>query len=149
MISLFTSWQKPHSTGENGTLAREFSDKEFTGRIDHRLSFVFFSLFMLVLLVGGSSLYLLSSHLLKANAIAKQREQVHIVEQIDSYLQHFTSEIQLAQLQGRTMPTSLVNTSLKDLEALLTRYQDLGGSERNLLEMRQMIAETEGAAASF
>jgi len=149
MISLFTSCQKPHSTGENGTLAREFSDKEFTGRIDHRLSFVFFSLFMLILLVGGSSLYLLSSHLLKANAIAKQREQVHIVEQIDSYLQHFTSEIQLAQLQGRTMPTSLVNTSLKDLEALLTRYQDLGGSERNLLEMRQMIAETEGAAASF
>src|SRR5215475_3056944 len=149
MISLFTSCQKPHSTGANGTLAHEFSDKEFTGRIDNRLSSVFLSLFVLVLLVGGSSLYLLSSHLLKANAIAKQREQVHIVEQIDSYLQHFTSEIQLAQLQGRTIPTALINTSLTDLEALLTRYQDLGGSERNFKEMSQMIAEAEGAAANF
>src|SRR5215510_13525982 len=149
MISLFALRQNPYVTSEGGTVAREFSDKEFTGRIDHRLSFVFFSLFMLVLLVGGSSLYLLSSHLLKADAIAKQREQVHIVEQIDRYLQHFTSEIQLAQLQGRTIPTSLVNTSLKELEALLIRYQDLGGSEQNLQEMRQIIAEAEGATAKF
>ena len=149
MISLFALRQKPYVASESGAVARDFSDNEFTGRIDHRLGLVFFSLFMLVLLVGGSSLYLLSAHLLKANAIAKQREQVHIVEQIDRYLQHFTSEIQLAQLQGRTIPTSLINTSLTDLEALLTRYQDLGGSERNFKEMSQMIAEAEGAAANF
>ena len=149
MISLFALRHKPYSTSESGTVARESSGKEFTGRIDHRLSFVFVFLFLLVLLVGGSSLYLLSAHLLKADAIAKQSEQVHIVEQIDRYLQHFTSEIQLAQLQGRMIPTSLINTSLKDLEALLTRYQDLGGSERNLQEMRQIITEAEGAAANF
>jgi len=149
MISLFALRHKPYSTSESGTVARESSGKEFTGRIDHRLSFVFVFLFLLVLLVGGSSLYLLSAHLLKADAIAKQSEQVHIVEQIDRYLQHFTSEIQLAQLQGRMIPTSLINTSLKDLEALLTRYQDFGGSERNLQEMRQIITEAEGAAANF
>src|SRR5262245_43372872 len=149
MISLFALRHKPYSTSESGTVARESSGKEFTGRIDHRLSFVFVFLFLLVLLVGGTSLYLLSSHLLKSDAIAKQSEQVYIVEQIDRYLQHFTSEIQLAQLQGRTIPSSLINTSLKDLEALLTRYQDLGGSERNVQEMRQMITEAEGAAASF
>src|SRR5262249_8741588 len=149
MIPLFALRQKPYAASESGALARDFSDNEFTGRIDHRLSFVFFSLFVLVLLVGGSSLYLLSFHLFKANAIAKQSEQVHIVEQIDRYLQHFTSEIQLAQLQGRTIPTSLINTSLTDLEALLTRYQDLGGSERNFQEMRQIITEAEGAAVNF
>ena len=149
MISLFALRQKPYSTSESGTVTREFSDKEFTGRIDHRLSFVFASLFMLVLLVGGSSLYLLSAHLLKADAIAKQSEQIQIVEQIDRYLQHFTSEIQLAQLQGRTIPTSQINTSLQDLEALLTRYQNFGGAERNLQELRQIIAEAEGAAANF
>src|SRR5215475_10646268 len=125
MISQFALRQKPYSTSESGTVTRESSWKEFTGRIDHKLSFVFVSLFVLVLLVGGSSLYLLSAHLLKADAIAKQSEQVHIVEQIDRYLQHFTSEIQLAQLQGRTISTSLINASLKDLEGLLTRYQDL------------------------
>jgi len=85
MISLSALRQKPYAASESGAVARDFSDNEFTGRIDHRLSLVFFSLFMLVLLVGGSSLYLLSSHLLKANAIAKQREQVHIVEQIDRF----------------------------------------------------------------
>jgi signal transduction histidine kinase len=149
MISLFALRQKPYSTSESGTVTQESSDTEFTGRIDHRLGFLFASLFMLVLLVGGTSLYLLSSHLLKSDAIAKQSEQVYIVEQIDKHLQHFTSEIQLAQLQGRTIPASFINTSLKDLEALLTRYKDFGGAERNLQEMRQMITEAEGAAASF
>src|SRR5215475_11461085 len=148
MISRFVLRHRPYYASESDT-ATQPSDTEFTGRIDHRLSFVFASLFVSVLLVGGTSLYILGSHLLKSDAIAKQSEQVHIVEQIDSYLQHFTSEIQLAQLQGRTMPTSLVNTSLKDLEALLTRYQDLGGSERNLQEMRQIITEAESAAANF
>ena len=104
---------------------------------------------MLVLLVGGTSLYLLGSHLFKSDTIAKQSAQVHIVQQIDRYLQHFTSEIQLAQLQGKAIPTSLINTSLKELEALVTRYQDFGGAERNLQEIRQIIAETEGAAVNF
>src|SRR5262245_28107035 len=149
MVSLFALRHKPYYSSESDTVTQQSSDTEFTGRIDHRLSLVFVSLFMLVLLVGGTSLYLLSSHLLKSDAIAKQSEQVHIVEQIDRYLQHFTSEIQLAQLQRRTIPTSLINTSLKDLEALLTRYQDFGGAERNLQEIRQIIAEAEGAAANF
>jgi nitrate/nitrite-specific signal transduction histidine kinase len=149
MVSLFALRHKPYHASESGIVTQESSDPEFTGRIDHRLSFIFGSLFMLVLLVGGTSLYLLSSHLLKSDAIAKQSEQVHVVEQIDRYLQHLTSEIQLAQLQGRTIPTSLINTSLKDLEALLTRYKDFGGAERNLQEMRQIIAESESAAANF
>jgi len=148
MISRFVLRHRPYYASESDTVPQP-SDTEFTGRIDHRLSFVFASLFVSVLLVGGTSLYILGSHLLKSDAIAKQSEQVHIVEQIDRYLQHFTSEIQLAQLQGRTIPTSLINASLKDLEALLTRYQDLGGTERNLQEMRQIIAEANAAAANF
>lgn len=44
---------------------------ELTGRIDHRLSFVFGSLFILVLMVGGISLYLLGSLLLKSEEIAR------------------------------------------------------------------------------
>src|SRR5262245_26935163 len=147
MISRFVLRHRPYHASESDTATQP--DTEFTGRIDHRLSFVFASLFVSVLLVGGTSLYILGSHLLKSDAIAKQSEQVHIVEQIDRYLQHFTSEIQLAQLQGRTIPTSLINASLKDLEALLTRYQDLGGTERNLQEMRQIIAEGKAAAAHF
>jgi signal transduction histidine kinase len=149
MVSLFALRQRLYSTNWNIAVTGEPSDTEFTGRIDHRLSFVFVSLFTLVLMVGGTSLYLLSSHLLKSDAITKQSEQVHVVEQIDRYLQRFTSEIQLAQLQGRTIPTSLITTSLRDLETLLTRYTDSGGAERNLQEMRQIITEAERAAANI
>src|SRR5262245_30787214 len=108
MISRFVLRHRPYYASESDT-ATQPSDTEFTGRIDHRLSFVFASLFVSVLLVGGTSLYILGSHLLKSDAIAKQSEQVHIVEQIDRYLQNFTSEIKLAQLQGRKFP----NTQIK------------------------------------
>ena len=149
MISLFALRQRPYFTGGSDAANLEPSDKDFTGRIDRRLSFVFLSLFLLVLLVGGGSLYVLSSHLLKADAIAKQSEQVHVVEQIDRHLQQFTSEIQLAQLQKRTIPASLLDTSLKEIEALLSRYQKFGGAGQDLQEMRQLITEAQNAAAKF
>src|SRR2546428_6049285 len=122
------------------------SRTEFTGRIDRRLSFVFVSLFILVLLVGGSSLYLLSSHLLKSNVIARQSEEVHTVERIDKTLQYFTSQVQLAQLQNKTIPGSLIRTSMTDFETLLTLYKNVGGSDRNIQEMRQMITDAERVA---
>ena len=117
--------------------------------MDRRLSFVFVSLFLLVLLVGGISLYLLSSHLLKSDVIATQSEQVHIVEQLDRHLQSFTSEIQLAQLQGREVSDSRIRTSMKDFETLLALYKEAGGAERDIQELRQMIADAERVAARF
>ncbi len=128
----------PHTYRANSqSVAQNDSSRtEFTGRIDRRLSFVFVSLFILVLLVGGSSLYLLSSHLLKSDVIARQSEQVHTVEQIDRRLQYFTSQVQLAQLQNKTIPGSLIRTSMTDFETLLTLYKNVGGSDRNIQEMR-------------
>src|SRR5437870_13844936 len=104
------------------------SRTEFTGRIDRRLSFVFVSLFILVFLVGGSSLYLLSFHLLKSDVIARQSEQVHTVEQIDSRLQYFTSQVQLAKLQNKTIPDFLIGPSMTNRKHFLTIYKSLGGS---------------------
>ena len=138
---------KAYSTVGTGTARNETSSPEFTGRIDRRLSYVFVSLFVLVLAVGGSSLYLLSSHLLKSDIIARHSEQVHIVEQTDRRLQSFTSAIQLAQLQGRTIPDSLIKASLRDFETLLTLYKGSGGAERNIQELRQMITDAERVAA--
>src|SRR5437870_6670788 len=144
MLSRFALIQKPRPSMWNGNVP---DDAEFTGRIDRRLSFVFVFLFVLVLLVGGTSLYLLSSHLLKSDIIARQSEQVHIVEQIDRQLQYFTSEIQLAQLQRRAISDSLIKTSAKDFETLLTLYKESGGAQRNIQEMRQMISDAERVAA--
>jgi nitrate/nitrite-specific signal transduction histidine kinase len=137
------------NTNGNSIPRHDSWQTEFTGRLDRRLSFVFVSLFALVVLVGGTSLYLLSSHLLKSDVIARQSEQVHIVEQIDRHLQSFTSEIQLAQLQSRAVPESFIPTSMKDFETLLTLYKQAGGAERNIQEMRQMITDAERVATRF
>lgn len=73
---------------------------ELTGRIDHRLSFVFGSLFILVLMVGGISLYLLGSLLLKSEEIARESEQVHLAERMHRTLQDFFAAVQRAQREG-------------------------------------------------
>src|SRR5882724_1357682 len=121
----------------------------FTGRIDRRLSVVFISLFVFVLSLGGISLYLLASHLIKSAVISRQSEQVHIVEQIDRRLQDFASRIQLAHLQGRTIPNSFIETSLREFESLLTHYKNAGGAARNIQEVRQMITDAERIASAI
>ena len=125
------------------------SQSDFTGRIDRRLSFVYISLFVLLLIVGGASLYLLGSHLIKSAAISRQSEQIHIVEQIDRHLQTFTSAIQLAHLQGNTITNHYLEDSSRQFETLLTLYRNSGGSERNILEMRQMISDAESVTAAI
>jgi len=138
MLSGFTLLQKPSPTSTG-----------FRGRIDRRLSIVFIFLFILVLVVGGTSFYLLRSHLLKSDAIARQGEQIQFVEQIESRLQSFTAEIQLAQLQVRAIPDALIETSLKDFDALLALYKKSGGTTRNIEEMQQMIADAGRVAAKI
>src|SRR5207247_8861339 len=137
-MSSLAGFLLPHTYRANSqSVAQNDSSRtEFTGRIDRRLSFVFVSLFILVLLVGGSSLYLLSSHLLTSDVIARQSEQVHTVEQIDSRLQYFTSQVQLAQLQHNTIPGSLLRTSMPDFETLLTLYKNVGRPERTTPDTR-------------
>ena len=147
MLSVFSLFRTPPPAKGSGIVSPDAPRTEFRGRIDRRLSFVFVSLFILVLVVGGTSLYLLSSHLLKSDVIARQSEQVHIVEEIGKHLQHFTSEIQLAQLQRRAISDSLVKTSLRDFETLLALYKESGGPERNIEEMREIITDVEHVAA--
>ena len=141
--------QRPHFIEGEGRVPQDAASPKFTGRLDRRLSVVFAFLFVLVLVVGGSSLYLLRSHLLKSDAIAKQSEQIQLVEEIESRLQSFTAEIEMAQLQGRTIPDTLIQTSLKDFDSLLSRYKKSGGVARNLEEMQQMVADTERLAAKI
>ena len=147
MLSLLALFRKSPPTRGSGIELHEDASTKFTGRIDRKLSFVFIFLFILVLVVGGTSFYLLRSHLIKSDVIARQSEQVQFVEQIDSRLQSFTAEIQLAQLQGRAIPDSLIKTSSKDFDTLLTLYKKSGGEARNIQEMQEMIADAEGVAA--
>jgi len=149
MLSVFSLSQTSTPTKCSGIVSPDTANTEFRGRIDRRLSVVFIFLFILVLVVGGTSFYLLRSHLLKSDAIARQGEQIQFVEQIESRLQSFTAEIQLAQLQRRAIPDALIETSLKDFDALLALYKKSGGTTRNIEEMQQMIADAGRVAAKI
>jgi len=96
--------------------------------------------------VGGSSFYLLRSHLLKSDVISKQSKQIELVEALGSRLQSFTAEIQMAQLQGRPIPDFLLKSSVTDFEKLLTLYEKSGGTRENIHEMQQIIADARGLA---
>ena len=146
MLSIFSLLQTPPSTKGSSTVPPDATRAEFRGRIDRRLSFVFVALFLLVLVVGGTSFYLLRSHLLKSDIIARQSEQVQFVEQVGSRLQSFTAEIQMAQLQGRPIPDFLLKSSVTDFEKLLTLYEKSGGTRENIHEMQQIIADARGLA---
>jgi nitrate/nitrite-specific signal transduction histidine kinase len=130
-----------------GAALSDAINNQFTGKIDRKLSIVFVSLFLLVLVVGGSSFYLLRSHLLKSDVISEQGQQVEFVEELGSRLQAFTAEIQMAQLQGRAIPDSLVKNSLADFEKLLNLYEKSGGTRKNIQEMRGIIADAERVTA--
>jgi hypothetical protein len=79
---------------------------EFTGRLDRRLSYAFGSLFILVVLVGGASLYLLGSLLLRSDTIARESEHVHLLEEVHGTLQRMLSSVQQAHLERRPLPDS-------------------------------------------
>jgi nitrate/nitrite-specific signal transduction histidine kinase len=147
MLSPFALLQKPSSSKESDMVPLDAASVEFRGRIDRKLSIVFVSLFVLVLVVGGSSFYLLRSHLLKSDVLSKQSKQIEFVEALGSRLQSFTAEIQMAQLQGRAIPDSLLKSSASDFEKLLTLYEKSGGTRENIQEMQQIIADAERVAA--
>ena len=116
---------------------------EFTGRIDRRLSLVFGSLFALVLLVGGISLYLLGSLLLRSEDIARESERVHLAERMHRGLQDLFAAVQMARLQGRTIPAAVRDAYSKDLESFLIRYGAAGGDEATVQALRGVIGRAE------
>lgn len=112
---------------------------EFRGRLDRRLSYVFGSLFILVVLTGGASLYLLGSLLLRSDTIARESEQVHLVEQARGTLQRMLSGIQQAHLEHRTLSDSERPAYSTQLKSLLAQYSLAGGAARSTQELRDIV----------
>jgi hypothetical protein len=129
-------------TAEPGRLATS----GFRGRIDRRLSVLLGILFALVLLVGGASLFLLGSLLLETEPIARQSEQVHVVERVHTTLQRLLSAIHLAHVRGAPIPEGVRAAYATQLESLVTLYGAGGGAREDVQEMRQIVADA-GAMA--
>jgi len=115
---------------------------EFRGRISHRLSLIFGFLFLVVLLVGGVSLYLARSIFISTEEIRRESERIDLVDRVHSAIHHFVSALQRAILHRGTVPDSERIAYLEELDTLLERYHEAGKEEKEITtEIRQIIAE--------
>jgi signal transduction histidine kinase len=115
----------------------------FVGRLNRKLSMVFGSFVLLMLVGGGTSLYLAGSVLLQSRQTAKQSEQVYAIGQLHSSLHHFFSSMQRARLGGTRISDSLREAYLTDLKFLLANYENAGGAAEYVDRIREIIADVE------
>ncbi len=116
-------------------------DIKFTGRINHRLSLVFGCLFSLVLIAGGTSLYLAASLRYQSRQIAKENRHVYLVQQIHITLHHLFSSLQRAELRGKAVPTGLAVAYVTRLNSLLASYEEAGPRKQDFEEVRTTITD--------
>jgi len=112
------------------------------GRINHRLSLIFASLFLVVVLVGGISLYLARSIFVSTDNIKRESERINLADGIHSTIHHLISDMQRSILRGTSIPDAGQKSYLQELNALLELYQVGGETEREVTaEMGKIIAD--------
>src|SRR3989304_5870998 len=112
------------------------------GRINHRLSLIFASLFLVVVLVGGISLYLARSIFVSTDNIKRESERINLADGIHSTIHHLISDMQRSILRGTSIPDAGQKSYLQELNALLELYQVGGETEREATaEMGKIIAD--------
>lgn len=115
---------------------------DFRGRINHRLSLIFASLFLVVVLVGGISLYLARSIFLSTDNIKGESERTNLADRIHSTVHHLISDMQRSILRGTSIPDAEQKSYLQELNALLELYQAGSETEREVTaEMGKIIAD--------
>ncbi len=112
----------------------------FGGSISRRLSLVFGSVFCLVLLVGGTSLYLAGFLLYRSQQLSQEGKQVHSVQQIHISLHHFFSALQRAELKGTPIPARIVQSYVTGFNSQLAVYEQAGAEKRDLEQMKSLVA---------
>jgi len=127
-----------HSTTDGHATTVEKSG--FGGSISRRLSLVFGSVFCLVLLIGGTSLYLAGFLLYRSQELSREGKQVYSVQQIHISLHHFFSSLQRAELKETPIPTRLLQSYITGFSSLLAAYEQAGAEKRDLEQMRSLVA---------
>jgi len=127
-----------HNTTEGQATAVEKSG--FGGSISRRLSLALGSVFCLVLLVGGTSLYLAGFLLYRSQQLSREGKQVYSVQQIHISLHHFFSALQRAELRGTPVPARILKSYITGFDSLLADYEQAGAEKRDLAQMTNLVA---------
>lgn len=99
----------------------------FPHKINRKLTLAFAFLVSLVLLVGGTSLYLARSIYLTTQLVQKESERMELVDQIHYTTHHFIEALERASLQVGTVTEGVQKNFLNEIRSLLRRYQtDVG-----------------------
>lgn len=106
----------------------------FPGRINRKLSLLFGLLFFLVLLVGGTSLYLAHSIFLVSQEIKSHSERTNLVFRIYYTSHHLIELLERASLQVGTVTDGDRSAYIQRIRNLMQQYVDEGGAKKDMLE---------------
>jgi signal transduction histidine kinase len=106
----------------------------FPQKINRKLSLLFGLLFVLVLLVGGTSLYLARSIFLASQEVKRESERTDLVFGM-YYTSHYLIELlERASLDMNTVAEGDRSAYMQQIRYLMRRYLDGGGAKKEMLE---------------
>lgn len=125
-------------------------DVGFPHKIDRKLSFVLGLLFCLVLVAGGTSLYLARSIFLTAQEMKKGSEQIDLIDQVHYTTHHLIEALERASLQVGSITESGRTEYFNEIKAALQRYGgEVGGRMDITRELMRAIERLDDASAKI
>lgn len=114
-------------------------DGAFPARIDRRLSLFLFVLFILVVVVGGTSLYFTRVIFFSVEELRKESDRLDLVNRMHYTVHHLVEETQAAALHVTALSESRRAAYFRDLRDQLRRYREEGGTAGVVAEFTQAI----------
>jgi signal transduction histidine kinase len=118
-----------------------YRDRAFPARIDRRLSLFFLVLFVLVVVVGGTSLYFTRVIFFSVEELRKESDRLDLVNRMHYTVHHLVEETQAAALHVTALSESRRAAYFRALRDQLRRYREEGGTAAVVAEFTHAIDE--------
>jgi signal transduction histidine kinase len=113
----------------------------FPARIDRRLSLFLLTLFVLVVVVGGTSLYFTRVIFISVQEVKKESERLDVINRIHYMVHHLIEEIDNAALHLASFSEDGRAAYFMELRALLERYSKDGAEAVLMTEFSREIGD--------
>lgn len=125
-------------------------NREFPVRINRRLSFFFSLLFLLVVVVGGTSLYLARSIFLTTQEVKKESDRIDLVDRMHYTIHHVIEALERTSLLIGSVTEDSRKAYFEEITGLLRRYDAEAGAEKHAAaEFREAIHELDAASENI